>query len=139
MKTIALLGSTGSIGTTALRVLARHPERFRVAALTAFNNASLLAEQVDQFRPGYVGVVSNGTDATRQWAKGAACLVEAAQREDVDIVLNAVVGAAGLDATLAAVGCGKRVARVRLESIGPRLSAGFRGAARGQTSLTRIF
>jgi 1-deoxy-D-xylulose-5-phosphate reductoisomerase len=114
---IAILGSTGSIGTTALRVLARHPERFRVAALTAFNNASLLAEQVDQFRPGYVGVVSNGTDATRQWAKGAACLVEAAQREDVDIVLNAVVGAAGLDATLAAVGCGKRVALANKETL----------------------
>ena len=59
-KGVAILGSTGSIGTTALRVLARQRERFRVAALTAFNNAALLREQQELFAPGYVGLVSEG-------------------------------------------------------------------------------
>jgi 1-deoxy-D-xylulose-5-phosphate reductoisomerase len=58
---IAILGSTGSIGTTALRVLERQGGRFRVAALTAFNNAALLEEQVDRFRPSFVGIVHNGS------------------------------------------------------------------------------
>jgi 1-deoxy-D-xylulose-5-phosphate reductoisomerase len=105
---IAILGSTGSIGTTALRVLDRHPERFRVAALTAFSNADLLREQATAYRPGFAELVSNGK---------AECLVEAATRADVDIVLNAVVGAAGLDATLAALDAGKRVALANKETL----------------------
>ncbi|CAN5885442.1 1-deoxy-D-xylulose-5-phosphate reductoisomerase [soil metagenome] len=116
---VAILGSTGSIGTTALRVVARQVERFRVAALTAFSNAQLLEQQVRQFEPGYVGLVR--TDAAPQagWCSGTgdACLVEAAARGDVDIVLNAVVGAAGLKATLAALGQGKRVALANKESL----------------------
>ena len=62
---VAILGSTGSIGTTALRVLARHSDRFRVAALTAFSNADLLKEQAAVFRPTFVGLVeNNGGDRT---------------------------------------------------------------------------
>jgi len=103
---VAILGSTGSVGTTALRVLARHTDRFRVAALTAFSNGDLLREQVAAFKPAFAGVASNGD-----------CLIEAATRADVDIVLNAVVGAAGLDATLAALECGKRVALANKETL----------------------
>ena len=114
---VAILGSTGSIGTTALRVLDRQHDRFRVAALTAFNNASLLAEQVAQFRPGFVGIVRNGIERNTGWHIGAGCLVDAAGRDDVDIVLNAVVGAAGLDATLAALKRGKRVALANKETL----------------------
>ena len=114
---VAILGSTGSIGTTALRVLQRHPERFRVRALTAFRNAALLREQVALFRPTFVGLVCNGVDPESEWACGADCLVTAAQRGDVDIVINAVVGAAGLDATLAAVNAGKRVALANKETL----------------------
>lgn len=114
---VAILGSTGSIGTTALRVLQRHPERFRVRALTAFRNAALLREQVALFRPSFVGLVCNGVDPESEWACGADCLVTAAQRGDVDIVINAVVGAAGLDATLAAVNAGKRVALANKETL----------------------
>jgi 1-deoxy-D-xylulose-5-phosphate reductoisomerase len=114
---VAILGSTGSIGTTALRVLARHPDRFGVAALTAFANAPLLAEQVEQWRPRYVGLVAEGTPRSHDWRAGPACLVEAAVRPDVDIVLNAVVGAAGLDATLAALCAGKRVALANKETL----------------------
>ena len=66
---VAILGSTGSIGTTALRVLARQSERFRVAALTAFSNAALLEEQALQFRPSYVGLV-NGDGCRGEWQSG---------------------------------------------------------------------
>ncbi len=114
---VAILGSTGSIGTTALRVLERHRERFHVAALTAFTNAGLLAEQARVFSPAYVGCVQAGTDARADWRNGEACLVEAASRDDVHIVLNAVVGAAGLNATLAALAHGKRVALANKESL----------------------
>ena len=66
---VAILGSTGSIGTTALRVLERQRDRFRVAALTAFNNAELLGEQVAQFAPGFVGIVAEWRDAARRVAR----------------------------------------------------------------------
>jgi 1-deoxy-D-xylulose-5-phosphate reductoisomerase len=114
---VAILGSTGSIGTTALRVLRRHPERFSVAALTAFSNSALLEEQVRQFHPSFVGIVQNGASTHEAWACGAECLVRAVERPDVSIVLNAVVGAAGLDATLAAVRAGKRVALANKETL----------------------
>ncbi len=114
---VAILGSTGSIGTTALRVLARHPDRFRVTALTAFSNGALLAEQAAALQPSLVGLVSNGFEPRPGWLSGAECLTAAATREDVQIVLNAVVGAAGLDATLAAVQAGKRVALANKESL----------------------
>jgi 1-deoxy-D-xylulose-5-phosphate reductoisomerase len=105
---IAILGSTGSIGTTALRVLSRHTDRFSVTALTAFSNEKLLSEQKKAFKPAFAELVSNG---------GRECLVNAATRDDVDIVLNAVVGAAGLDATLAALEAGKRVALANKETL----------------------
>jgi 1-deoxy-D-xylulose-5-phosphate reductoisomerase len=114
---VAILGSTGSIGTTALRVLERQRERFHVAALTAFSNGALLAEQAARFRPGYVGLVRNGTADHEGWHHGERCLVEAATRDDADVVLNAVVGAAGLDATLAALERGRRVALANKESL----------------------
>ena len=116
-RRIAILGSTGSIGTTALRVLARHGDRFEITALTAFSNAPLLREQTRAVRPAYVGMVAESDGAESAWRAGSDCLVEAATRSDVDIVLNAVVGAAGLDATLAAVGAGKRVALANKESL----------------------
>ena len=115
---VAILGSTGSIGTTALRVLARQRERFHVAALTAFSNAGLLAEQAAEFRPRYVGLVRNGDEGAHPgWGSGYGCLIEAATHPGAEIVLNAIVGAAGLDATLAALECGKRVALANKESL----------------------
>ena len=117
MRGVAILGSTGSVGRTALRVLERQRELFRVVALTAFHNAKLLGQQVEQFQPTFVGLVCNGASPHGEWRVGPECLVEAAQRDDVDIVLNAVVGAAGLDATLAALGRGKRVALANKETL----------------------
>ena len=114
---VAILGSTGSIGRTALRVLDRQRDHFRVAALTAHNNAALLDEQVRQFAPSFVGIVQNGAEPHDRWRVGPECLVEATERDDVDIVLNAVVGAVGLEATLAALARGKRVALANKETL----------------------
>jgi 1-deoxy-D-xylulose-5-phosphate reductoisomerase len=114
---VAILGSTGSIGTTALRVIERHRERFHVVALTAFTNGALLEEQVRAFSPKYVGLVRNGDAEHSGWCHGEECLVDAATSGGVDIVLNAVVGAVGLRATLAALGQGKRVALANKESL----------------------
>ena len=114
---VAILGSTGSIGTTALRVLARHGDRFRLRALTAHSNAARLAEQAREGDPGFVGLVEDGRDVPADWCRGPACLTQAAVRDDVDIVLNAVVGSVGLDATLAALERGKRVALANKETL----------------------
>ena len=108
VRGVAILGSTGSVGTTALRVLSRHRDRFRVAALTAFSNDELLQRQREDFQPAFAALVGNG---------GRDRLVEAATRDDVQIVLNAIVGAAGLDATLAALESGKRVALANKETL----------------------
>jgi 1-deoxy-D-xylulose-5-phosphate reductoisomerase len=116
-KGVAVLGSTGSIGTTALRVLERHRSLFRVTALTANSNAALLKEQARQFAPAFVGMVDTGAGSGETWATGTASLLEAATRSDVDIVINAIVGAAGLDATLAALEAGKRVALANKETL----------------------
>src|SRR5204862_7012993 len=114
----AILGSTGSIGCSALQVLARQRERFRVAALTAYSNAELLERQAAEWKPEYVGIVNGGTrDAGCGMRTGPECLVEAATRPDVDIVVNAIVGAAGLEATLAALQAGKRVALANKETL----------------------
>ena len=114
---VSVLGSTGSIGTTALRVIARQRDRFRVVALTAHSNAALLREQVREHHPGYVGLVNCVDEQADGWCRGAECLVEAATRDDADIVLNAIVGSAGLDATLAALRAGKRVALANKETL----------------------
>lgn len=115
---VAILGSTGSIGCSALQVLSRQRERFRVAALTAHSNGELLERQAAEWRPAYVGLVNGGTRSSRlATGKGAQCLVEAATRPDVQIVLNGIVGAAGLAATLAALEAGKRVALANKETL----------------------
>jgi 1-deoxy-D-xylulose-5-phosphate reductoisomerase len=114
---VAILGSTGSVGTATLRVLARHRDRFRVVALTAYGNEALLREQVAVERPAFVGIVSDGVTCDDGWQTGTDCLIAAATRDDVDIVVNAVVGAAGLRATIAALRCGKRVALANKESL----------------------
>jgi 1-deoxy-D-xylulose-5-phosphate reductoisomerase len=114
---VAILGSTGSIGKTALRVIDRQRARFHVEALTAYSNAELLDEQVRAFSPRYVGLVRNGGADHGEWCHGEACLVDAASSASVDIVLNAVVGAVGLEATLAALRQGKRVALANKESL----------------------
>jgi 1-deoxy-D-xylulose-5-phosphate reductoisomerase len=111
---VAVLGSTGSIGCSTLTVLERHRDRFRVVALTAHSNAELLREQASRWRPAYVGIVRGGAG---EGGRGTACLVEAATHPDVGIVVNGIVGAAGLEATLAALHAGKRVALANKETL----------------------
>jgi 1-deoxy-D-xylulose-5-phosphate reductoisomerase len=108
MQGVAVLGSTGSIGTSTLNVLRRHRDRFRLVAITAGSNAALLAEQIAEWEPPFAGLVSGA---------GPGCLLDAALRDDVDIVVNAIVGFAGLEATLAALRAGKRVALANKESL----------------------
>jgi 1-deoxy-D-xylulose-5-phosphate reductoisomerase len=113
---VAILGSTGSIGCSTLHVLARQRGRFRVAALTAHVNAELLERQAAEWRPGYVGLVNGGKGDTGK-GQGPECLIEAATRPDVDVVVNGIVGAVGLAATLAALAAGKRVALANKETL----------------------
>lgn len=112
MRGIAVLGSTGSIGCSTLAVLKRHRERFRLVALTGGSNAGKLAAQVAEWSPAYSALASDG-----KGVQGPDCLVQAATHPDVDVVVNAVVGFAGLAATLAALRAGKRVALANKESL----------------------
>ena len=132
---IALLGATGSIGETAQRVVARHPARFRFVALTANGNRVALQAAAERWAPGFVGLVEPGTaPLPAGWRAGAEALVDAAQHPDAAVVLNAVVGAAGLAATLAGVRAGKRVALANKESLvvgGPLVEAAVRAPGGG--------
>jgi 1-deoxy-D-xylulose-5-phosphate reductoisomerase len=112
---VSLLGSTGSIGRSTLDVLRRQGEHFRLVALTAGQNRSELESQVAEWRPSYVGLAGMSHDS--RWPTGPEVLVEAATHPDADIVVNAVVGAAGLEATLAALRAGKRVALANKETL----------------------
>jgi 1-deoxy-D-xylulose-5-phosphate reductoisomerase len=112
---VAVLGSTGSIGRSTLDVLRRQRDHFQVVALTCGRNRGEFERQLAEWRPAFAGCAGpiNGDP----WPSGPEVLVEAATRPDVDIVVNAVVGAAGLDATLAALRGGKRVALANKESL----------------------
>lgn len=119
---VSLLGATGSIGRSALAVLDRHPDEFRVVAMSAHTRADELAALAARYRPELAVLVGSGdvtpheTGPTR-WLRGRAGLLEAAMHPDVDVVLNAVVGAAGLEASLAALQAGKRLALANKESL----------------------
>jgi len=119
MTGVALLGCTGSIGQSALAVLDRHRDRFRVVALAAHRNAAELSAQCDRFAPEVAALVDPvaGNGLSANWLKGREGLIAAATHSDADVVLNAVVGAAGLDATLAALEAGKRLALANKESL----------------------
>jgi 1-deoxy-D-xylulose-5-phosphate reductoisomerase len=139
---IAVLGSTGSIGVNTLDVIAQHPERFRVVALAANRNAARLAEQALAFRPQVVALC-DATAARELEARLAAAgsstrvlvgpeaLEEIAQLAEVDYLMAAIVGAAGLRSTLAAARAGKRLLLANKESLvmaGPLLMAQVRAS-----------
>ena len=115
---VAVLGSTGSIGRSTLQVLARQRERFRVVAITGHSNKDLLDQQAKEWKPAFVGLVNGGSREPGAGSRnGSSCLVEAATHPDVQIVVNGIVGAAGLEATLAALQAGKRVALANKETL----------------------
>ena len=125
MKRIAILGSTGSIGRSALAVVDAHPSRLQVAALAAGDNAALLAEQIDQYKPRVAAIATaTGLDrlrsalsstATTRVLSGAEGLLAVASHPEVDVVICASAGTAGLEAVLAAIEAGKTIALANKE------------------------
>ena len=122
-RRLAILGSTGSIGTQALEVAALHPDRFEVAALTAYSSREKLFEQVRAFRPRLAGLVQpipqEEIPADLQfceWVFGPEALTLAAQA-DADDVLVSVVGMVGLQSVLTALAGGKRVLLANKEAL----------------------
>lgn len=126
MKRLAILGSTGSIGVSTLDVVARFPDRFRIAALAAGKNLTRLGEQIRAFRPGLVSVAREADvpalrrvvpdyDGAVLW--GADGLHDVATYAEADLVVAALVGALGLPPTLAAVRAGKDVALANKEAL----------------------
>jgi 1-deoxy-D-xylulose-5-phosphate reductoisomerase len=126
MKQLSILGSTGSIGVSTLEIVAAHPERFRVAALTAGKNLELLARQIRQFSPRIAAVASredvprlaqlcSGLDV--KIVGGVEGLIEAATADETEMVVAAIVGAAGLVPTAAAIRAGKDIALANKETL----------------------
>ncbi len=126
LKKIAILGSTGSIGTQALDVVQAQPDKFQVEILAAGSNADLLIEQSLKFRPN-VAVINDVTQLARvkdalldegiKVYGGEDALADVVQMESVDMVLAAIVGYAGLRSTLAAVNAGKQIALANKETL----------------------
>jgi len=125
-KRIAILGSTGSIGTNSLRVIEALGPAYEVVALTAHNNTEMLAEQVRQFGPKFVGLTNSEKaqelrdrlgDYGGEVLIGPQSLVAIAGLDEIDIVITAVVGAAGLGAVLEAAKKGKTLAIANKEPL----------------------
>lgn len=124
-KTLTILGSTGTIGQNTLKIVAAHPEKFRIAALTAATNVPALAEQAKRFKPARAviadaslynelktALAGTGIEA----AAGEKAMGEAAEMP-ADVVVSAIVGAAGLKPTLAAIKAGRTVALANKECL----------------------
>ncbi len=126
MKNIAILGSTGSIGTQTLEVIAANPLHFKVEVLTAGRNAELLARQALEFKPNAVVIESS---EKYEWLKGILfpegikvycgmdALCDVVQMENIDIVLTALVGFSGLRPTMKAIDAGKYIALANKETL----------------------
>ena len=128
IKRVAILGSTGSIGVNTLEVIARHPDRFEVFALSASTRAAVMLQQCVQYRPVFAVMASepHGVELAHQckalglptrvlW--GADAIAKVASDELVDIVMAAIVGAAGLASCLAAARAGKRLLLANKEAL----------------------
>ena len=125
---ITILGATGSIGLSTLNVVTRHPQRYSVFALTGMTKIQLLAEQCQKHRPKYAVVMDNDSaeqlnallkpfDVPTQVLVGVDALCEVSRDSQVDIVMAAIVGAAGLVPTLAAVKANKKVLLANKEAL----------------------
>lgn len=124
MQTIAILGSTGSIGTQALELVRLHPEEFRVVALTARSSREKLFEQVREFRPEVAGLtepisMSEIPEDVRfcRWVMGEEALRVAAAEVPADMVLVSVVGIAGLQSVMDALGANRQVLLANKEAL----------------------
>ena len=126
MKKIAILGSTGSIGTQALDVIKQHPDQFEARVLTAGSNAELLIAQARAFVPDAVVIANESkydqvkealADLPIKVYTGAEAICQVVQSDEVDIVLTAMVGFAGLRPTVAAIEAGKTLALANKETL----------------------
>ena len=128
MQNLTVLGSTGSIGNSTLDVVARHPDKFRIIALTANSQIDLLFRQCQQFKPRYavllneqaaIGLRQRITEAGLdiEVLSGAAALEQVSILPEVDAVMAAIVGAAGLHPTLAAARAGKKILLANKETL----------------------
>ncbi len=128
LQNVTILGSTGSIGTSTLDVVARHPDKFRVLALTANSQVDLLFSQCLQFKPAFAVMLEEAAaDELRRRAReagldteilsGIAALEQVAALPEVDAVMAAIVGAAGLRPTLAAARAGKKILLANKETL----------------------
>lgn len=126
MKKICILGATGSIGTQALDVIRQHPEHFEVHTLTAYNNAELLIQQAREFQPDAVVIVREDlytkvsdalADLPIKVYTGSQALCEVVTNAEIDIVLTAMVGFAGLRPTIAAINARKTIALANKETL----------------------
>ncbi len=126
MKNLSILGSTGSIGVSTLEIVAAHPDRFRVIALTAGKNLELLTTQIRQFSP-RIAAVASESDVPRlrdlctgldvEIVGGVEGLIKAATADQTEMVVAAIVGAAGLVPTAAAIKAGKDIALANKETL----------------------
>lgn len=125
-KQIVILGSTGSIGTQALDVIAEHADLYEVYALTAHNNADLLIEQARRFQPNAVVIANEAHYSKVKEAldgemikvyAGPSALCEIVEAQEIDIVLAAMVGYAGLRPTMHAIRAGKAIALANKETL----------------------
>jgi len=128
MQTLTILGSTGSIGTSTLDVVARHPDRFQVFALTAYRQVDLLFKQCVQFQPKFAVLLDElavvelrqrvrEAGLTTEVLSGVEALEQVCIASEVDAVMAAIVGAAGLRPTLAAAQAGKKVLLANKETL----------------------
>ena len=121
LKRLAVLGSTGSIGRQTLEVVRALPERFCIVGLAAGKNLDLFAEQVNEFRPEFVSYIISDKENRETRNRFTGCkyltLEELATHSDMDTVVIATSGTAGLGATLAAVKAGKNIALANKESL----------------------
>jgi 1-deoxy-D-xylulose-5-phosphate reductoisomerase len=126
IKNIAILGSTGSIGTQALEVISENPSLFNVYVLTAHSNADLLITQALQFKPAYAIICDENkytevkqalANTTIKVLAGHVAIVETVIHPDIDMVLTAMVGFAGLEPTIAAIKAGKDIALANKETL----------------------
>jgi 1-deoxy-D-xylulose-5-phosphate reductoisomerase len=126
MKRLAILGSTGSIGVNTLDIVRQFPERFKVTSLSAGVNTQLLKQQILQFRPKVVSVLSRElsealqrelSHASVEIVHGVEGLIQVATHPEVDQVVSAIVGAVGLIPTLSAIKTGKVIALANKESL----------------------
>src|SRR5690606_19893155 len=126
MKRLAILGSTGSIGTQALEVVAANPALFEVEVLSAHSNSKLLIEQAKKFQPNAIVVTDDAayekvtaalSNLPIKVFKGHQALTEVVQWDGVDMVVAAIVGFAGLHSVLAAIDAGKQIALANKETL----------------------